>query len=67
VSFHHGFDQAQAEAQAALRTAFIAAIKAPPDFMLLLDGDANAGVAKAGGAMGPAEAGNRRSSTVCPG
>ena len=47
VGFDDGFDQAQAQAQAALGTALVAAIEPGPDLVLLLGGDADAGVAEA--------------------
>src|SRR5882672_8243879 len=46
VRFHHGFDQAQAEAEAALRTALVATIEARPNLFVFLRGDAHAGVAE---------------------
>src|ERR1035437_3733646 len=47
VGFDDGFDQAQPEAQAALGPAFVAPVEAGPDLVLLLDGDADAGVPEA--------------------
>ena len=46
VGFNDGFDEAQAEAEAALGTAFIAPIEARPDLSLFLSGNADARVAK---------------------
>ena len=48
VGFNDGFHEAEAEAEAALGTAFIAAIKPSPDFVLLVHGDADACVTEAG-------------------
>ena len=46
VGFDHGFDQTQSQAQAPLRTAFVAAIEARPDFVLPLGRDADAAIAE---------------------
>src|SRR4026207_1091140 len=44
VRLDDGFDEAQAEAKAPLRAALVAAVKARPNPVLLLLGDADAGV-----------------------
>jgi hypothetical protein len=46
MGFNDCFDKAEAKAEAALRTAFVAAVKALPDFALLFHRNANARVAK---------------------
>src|SRR5205823_6745368 len=47
MGFDDGFDEAQAKAEPALGTAFVAAIEARPDFVLLLSRNADPGVFEA--------------------
>src|ERR1051326_6823044 len=46
VSFDDGFDQAQTEAEAALGSAFVAAVEPGPDFILLFGRNSYATVAE---------------------